>query len=189
MTTETEAHPEIERPMSEEIVKKEDSVASPTEVRESRSLETAVVDGHIFGLLPALEGKWSGDAQSFKGQHGSSSIKVAYEAESETWEVRNTTGDPNGLADVHTTHLKPVAHGVCREFLGGKPTGLTYEEKCGDLFATLIQRCKKTGVLQRIEVWALQSHTGEEPRLTRTSTMYTHGDVAKVIVSRERKVQ
>ncbi|CAK0886057.1 unnamed protein product, partial [Prorocentrum cordatum] len=174
------------------------STAGPRRVvqelpRASRQLETTVVDGHLFSFLPSLEGKWSGEATSLSGQSTASSVKIAYRPPFQRREVRTTSADSSGLSDVQTTLLEPISHGRCRAVHDRAPLPLQYEEQCGDLFATLTQRCVLTGGLEKLEVWSLQTSTSAseaEQRLTRTVSLYkdSDGSLTSMVVSRERKV-
>lgn len=157
--------------------------------RASRQLETTVVDGHLFSFLPSLEGKWSGEASSLSGESTASSVKIAYREDEGVWEVRTTSADSSGLSNVQHTLLEPISHGRCRAVHDRAPLPLQYEEQCGDLFATLTQRCVLTGGLEKLEVWSLQTSTSEaEQRLTRTVSLYKDGSLTSMVVSRERKV-
>eukprot|EP00927_Polykrikos_kofoidii_P047389 TRINITY_DN4150_c0_g1_i1.p1 TRINITY_DN4150_c0_g1~~TRINITY_DN4150_c0_g1_i1.p1 ORF type:complete len:217 (-),score=27.40 TRINITY_DN4150_c0_g1_i1:402-989(-) len=158
--------------------------------RGTRNLETSVIGGHLFSLLPALEGKWSGEAQRLDGTQHSSSIKIAYVDEECVWEVRTTVADTSGVAVVQSIRLSPTGHGTCQLTASSESRkGVTsYDERCGDLFATITERCLVTGALERMEVWSLQTSTGCEPRLTRTISVYHGGDLVSYVVCRERKV-
>uniref|UniRef100_A0A7S4PZ13 THAP4-like heme-binding beta-barrel domain-containing protein n=1 Tax=Alexandrium monilatum TaxID=311494 RepID=A0A7S4PZ13_9DINO len=179
----------FERTVSQEIVQapKTPPVVVGPGGRAGRRLETAVVHGHTFSVLPSLEGKWSGQAQTLSGKEAATSTKISYQETDGLWQVRTTTADPSGVADVHSLLLEPFAHGRCKVSSDELKPGL-YEEQCGDLFATMTHRCVLTGALERMEVWALQTVNATEQRLTRTVTVYKDGDVTSVLVSRERKV-
>eukprot|EP00747_Dinoflagellata_sp_TGD_P192268 gnl/TRDRNA2_/TRDRNA2_56876_c0_seq1.p1 gnl/TRDRNA2_/TRDRNA2_56876_c0~~gnl/TRDRNA2_/TRDRNA2_56876_c0_seq1.p1 ORF type:complete len:189 (+),score=36.39 gnl/TRDRNA2_/TRDRNA2_56876_c0_seq1:65-631(+) len=158
--------------------------------RSGRTLETQVVNGHVFSFLPSLEGKWSGETKDLNGKIGSSSLKISFKGEEAKWEIRTTSADPTGVADVHTVQLDPFAHGQCI-MNRGTDSELTYTEQCGDLFATITQRNVLTGSIEKLEIWALQTSTdvGTEQRLTRTTTTYNSGSLVNVIVAQERKVE
>merc|ERR1712137_820567 len=89
--------------------------------------------------------------------------------------------------------LEPIGHGRCRVIMPETSEEMAYEEQSGDLFATVVQRCKLTGALQRMEVWSLQTKANPDsadtaPRLTRTTSLYNGGDLCSVVVSREHKI-
>lgn len=189
---EEEGYETLERTVSEEVACVPKPLKTPAFIpRTSRQLETVIVNGYLFGFLPALEGKWSGGMQlSGSEEQQASSVKISYLETDGCWEVRTTTADKGGLAKREFMFLEPMAHGRCRVTVPEASLEMSYEEQSGDLFATVVQRCKLTGSLQRMEVWTLQTKgvNGEQPGLSRTVSVYSGGDLVSHAVARERRV-
>jgi len=180
----------LQRTVSEEVAPYRPHVAKlALAPRTSRSMDTSVVNGFLFSFLPALEGKWSGGVQSTGIEEQASSFKVSYMESEACWAARKTAAYSGGLAKQETIYLEPIAHGRCRVVCPETLSEMSYEEQSGDLFATLVQRCKLTGALQRMEAWSLQTHAAEgTAALTRTVSLYSGGDLVSHMVSRERKI-
>lgn len=155
-----------------------------------RAEQASVSGGHLFTFLPSLEGTWSGHQvvpAAARGRQVTSSFEVSFEGS--RWRVQTSTADGGGCARVRQATLEPNGHGRCLAAAEGALREAVYEERCGDLFATLTERCSRTGGLVQVEVWALQTVASEgEPWLTRTRTDYRGGDVVGLTVSRERRV-
>ncbi|CAK0909960.1 unnamed protein product, partial [Prorocentrum cordatum] len=110
-----------------------------------RAEDASVAGGHLFTFLPSLEGKWSGHQvvpAAARGRQVTSSFEVSFEES--RWRVRTSTAGAGGCAKVRQATLEPHGHGRCRVAAEGAPREAAYEERCGDLFATLTERCPWT---------------------------------------------
>merc|ERR1711976_589999 len=77
--------------------------------RTRRQIDASVVKGWLFTFLPALEGKWSGNAQTGKDlQEQACSIKISYSEDKGGWEIRTTLADTRGVATNTTLLLQPT---------------------------------------------------------------------------------
>eukprot|EP00929_Paragymnodinium_shiwhaense_P047623 TRINITY_DN24147_c0_g1_i1.p1 TRINITY_DN24147_c0_g1~~TRINITY_DN24147_c0_g1_i1.p1 ORF type:complete len:224 (-),score=31.57 TRINITY_DN24147_c0_g1_i1:207-806(-) len=159
--------------------------------RTKRLIDAFSVRGHLFSFLPAMEGKWSGDCKALDGSEMSSSLKVEYKDDG-TWFVRTTCGEKSGVSHVESLTLEPSFHGLCK-VTHAQPapeeasSSTTYQEHCGDLFATMTTRCVQTGEIQKQEIWALEALNCDKG-LKRTITLYKNGEPSKILVSHEKRL-
>eukprot|EP00658_Telonema_sp_P-2_P032347 TRINITY_DN23977_c0_g1_i2.p1 TRINITY_DN23977_c0_g1~~TRINITY_DN23977_c0_g1_i2.p1 ORF type:complete len:269 (+),score=64.87 TRINITY_DN23977_c0_g1_i2:217-1023(+) len=150
--------------------------------REFHTEAVCTLDGSKFRVLPLMEGKWSGEAQSYAGglleKRESTSTRLTWEPESKSWSLLRLLGDESGAAIVTKFKLAPVGHGMVSgtaEITDGSQSAswlrdatLTIREEDSSPASLVLQMHSSTGQLMVLESVVFLSASS----LLRTSQLF-----------------
>eukprot|EP00397_Hematodinium_sp_SG-2012_P055188 GEMP01067160.1.p1 GENE.GEMP01067160.1~~GEMP01067160.1.p1 ORF type:complete len:202 (+),score=47.42 GEMP01067160.1:22-606(+) len=156
-------------------------------MRRNRNMTAQVVNNHAFTLLPVLEGKWSGDAFYVDEPRDrlTSSTTIYFDHERQAWDIHVLKAASDSVVKEDHYFLEPTGLGSANVVMGGAgKQGMIYNEVIGSLYANLTLQDEQ-GNLVMTETWSLNI---QDAVLTRVRQMYDNAHLARILVSKERKL-